>query len=233
MTTTQDGCATSTDIDRLELAGRAALMQAEHLWHMDVYDPKPSDRTPRADASRKVIDSILTAAGWGWRVPYAGDGVGPEWCGLTVAACWRAAGINPWWLATYFASTFRLDTWARYENFDDKHPNRRPITGPYRLLSCMNTVSEGPSFVPCAGDILMIGDGMPEFGDHICLVESYDADKRVFSTYEGNGVGLGPDGKRRQGIVRGERHVGGSGYCARRLIRPAPSDLLPEIPRLH
>ncbi len=76
------------------------------------------------------------------------------------------------------------------------------------------------------GDILMIGDGSPKFGDHICLVESFDPDRHTFATLEGNGIGIGPDGKRRQGVVRGVRHLGGSGYCARRLIRPAPGDLL-------
>lgn len=52
------------------------------------------------------------------------------------------------------------------------------------------------------------------------------SDIKIARLSEMKSIGLGPDGKRRQGIVRGERRLGGSGYCARRLIRPAPSDLL-------
>jgi hypothetical protein len=75
-----------------------------------------------------------------------------------------------------------------------------------------------------AGDILMIGGGSPAMGNHITIVESYAAG--VFQTISGNGVGLGPDGKRRQGIVRAAVHLGGGGYCARRLVRPAAADLI-------
>lgn len=223
MTTTQDGCASSTVIDRLEIAGRRAVMEAARLWRLDVYDPKARDKSDHAERSRKVIDEILMAAGWEWQVPYKGDGQ-VEWCGLFAAACWRAGGIDPRWLSTYWASTYRLDVWARYRDFKTTHPNPRPATGPWRLVAELTPESTSLPFEPRAGDVLMIGDGTPAAGDHICLVERY-ADG-VFATYEGNGVGLGPDGKRRQGIVRGERRLGGSGYCARRLIRPAPSDLL-------
>ena len=225
MTTTQDGCASSTTIDRLELAGRRAVMEAARLWRLDVYDPKARDKSEHAERSRRVIDEILMAAGWEWQVPYRGDGQ-VEWCGLFAAACWRAAGIDPKWLATYFASTYRLDLWARYRAFAADKPNPRPDRGPWRQIANLDRTSKVLPWEPRAGDVLMIGDGSPEFGDHICLVESYDADRRVFATIEGNGVGVGPDGKRRQGIVRGERHLGGGGYCARRLIRSAAGDLV-------
>lgn len=225
MTATQDGCATGTQTVALELAGRKAIAEAERLWKLDVYDPKRGDNSEAAVRSRRVIDEILMAAGWEWQVPYKGDGQ-VEWCGLFAAACWLAAGIAPRWLAPYFASTYRLDLWARYRDFKPQNPNPRPATGPWRLSADLDPLSTGLPWEPCPGDILMIGDGTPAMGDHICLVESYDAGRRTFATIEGNGVGLGPDGKRRQGIVRATRHLGGSGYCARRLIRPAPHDLL-------
>ena len=224
MTTTKEGCATSTETDRLELAGRAAITEAARLWSSDVFDPPRNDHSPRAQASRKAIEGIVHAGGWTW-LDYRGDG-DVEWCGLFAAACWRAAGIDPRWLATYFASTYRLDLWARYRSFNAKTPNDRPAHGPWRHVANLDRASKVLPWEPRAGDVLMIGDGSPEFGDHICLVESYDASRRVFATIEGNGIGIGPDGHRRQGIVRGARHLGGTGYCARRLIRPAPRDLL-------
>lgn len=204
-------------------AGNQALVEALLLFHRDVYDPPRSDQSAAANASRQVIEEIITTAGWLWEVPYRGDGQ-VEWCGLFAAACWHAAGLDPKWLATYFASTYRLDTWARYETFDAKHPNRKPAEGPYRLIATLDSHSTSLPFTPMAGDILMIGAGTPAMGNHITIVESY-ADG-VFQTISGNGVGLGPDGKRRQGIVRAPVHLGGGGYCARRLIRPAASDLL-------
>lgn len=222
MTTTDTGCAHST---RLKSAGERAIQEATRLWSLDVFDPARSDHSHAADRSRQAIDSILTAAGWIWQVPYKGDGQ-LEWCGLFAAACWRAAGIDPKWLATYWASTYRLDVWARYRDFNPEHSNKRPTEGPYRLMAELDQFSHSLPFEPQAGDILMIGDGNPAMGDHITLVVNYDPDRKAFATIEGNGVGLGPDGKRRQGIVRAVRNLGGGGYCARRLIRPAPGDLL-------
>lgn len=214
-----------TAIDHLEVAGRFAVAQATQFWKLDIYDPSRSDKSARAEASRRHIESMLRACGWTWQIPYAGDGQ-VEWCGIFVGACWRAAGIDPKWLATYFPSTYRLDTWAHYRTFNAQHPNPKPTQGPYRLVAELDGGSTSLPFEPRAGDILMIGDGIPLPGDHICLVESYDPARKVFQTIEGNGTGVGPDGKRRQGVVRGVRHLGGSGYCARRLIRPAPADLL-------
>lgn len=226
MTVTSDGCSQATRrVPDLVEAGQAAVAEAVRLWQADVYDPPRSDKSEAAARSRRVIDEILMAAGWDWQVPYKGDGQ-VEWCGLMAAACWRAAGLDPKWLATYFASTYRLDTWAKYRDFNPDKPNRRPASGPYRLIGELDAHSTDLPFDPQAGDILMIGDGNPAMGDHICLVVEYDRARKLFMTIEGNGVGLGPDGKRRQGIVRGLRLLGGQGYCARRLIRPAPGDLL-------
>lgn len=222
MTATSDGCASSTAEDKLAAAGRAALAEATRLWAWDIYDPARNDYTERGVKSRLAINEIVHKGGWTW-INYRGDG-DVEWCGLFAATCWRTAGIDPKWLPTYFASTYRLDIWARYRSFDDKHPNPRPETG-RRLICELGRESTSLPWEPRAGDILMIGDGAPVFGDHICLVESYDDERKVFNTLEGNGIGLGPDGKRRQGVVRGVRHLGGSGYCARRLIRPGTGDL--------
>lgn len=213
-----------TEADLAE-AGKHAIRDATERWKSDVFDPQASDHSAKANDSRSKIEDILRASEWAWKIPYTGDGH-VEWCGLFAAACWRAAGLDPKWLATYFASTYRLDLWARYQTFNAAHENKRPLNGPWRLIANLDASSNVLPFEPQAGDILMIGDGNPAAGDHICLVEKWDESRKVFATIEGNGVGIGPDGKRRQGVVRGVRHLGGQGYCARRLIRPAPSDLL-------
>lgn len=209
---------------KLQSAGQAALMAAQQYWQTGTYDPQVSDHSAAAEASRSVIDSILKACGWGGE-PYKGDGQ-VEWCGLFAGACWRAAGLDPKWLADYFPSTYRLDQWANYRDFG-KVPNVKPSDPTqWRRVANLDQTSQGLPWAPQAGDILMIGDGLPAAGDHICIVESYNPVARTFVTYEGNGNGLLPDGTRRQGIVRGVRHLGGTGYCARRLIRPGTSDLL-------
>jgi peptidoglycan hydrolase-like protein with peptidoglycan-binding domain len=218
--------ATSGELDaKLAEAGRAAVAAMAKLWALDVYNAQPNDQTPHGIASRAVIEDILTATGWSSYVPYDGRFA---YCGLTVGMAWRSVGVDLATIAHNFSSTYRLDMWARYKSFDEKHPNPKPPEGQQRrILVELTQASSAVPIDPRAGDILMIGDGNPAAGDHVCLVESYDAELRVFRTIEGNGTGLAPDGKMRHGgIVRGVRHVGGPGYCARRLIRPAPSDLI-------
>lgn len=205
-------------------AGGRAVAEAQRLFALDVYDPRRDDTSAAADHSRSVIDAILTSAGWLWEVPYKGDGQ-VEWCGMFAAACWHGAGIDPRWLATYFASTYRLDIWARYQSFDVKHPNPKPAAGPYRTIANADAHSTSLPWDPEPGDIVMIGDGAPEYGDHITVAVSYDAATKTVATISGNGVGMGPDGKRRQGIVKSTVHLGGGGYCIRRVIRPAESDV--------
>lgn len=216
--------------DALTRAGELAAAEAERLFALDVYDPPKSDHTPRGEHSRRVISDILLASGWTWLVPYAGDGA-VEWCGLFAGACWRAAGLDPKWLATYWASTLRLTMWARYKSWDARHPNPHPQDPrDVRLLATLDQRSTALPFEPRIGDVLIVGDGSPVDGDHITIVTGYD--RGVFSTISGNGSGLGPDGKRRQGIVRRDFALGGPGYCARRLIRPAFGDLLAERPQI-
>lgn len=213
--------------DALRRAGELAVEHAAKLWAYDIIDPKRSDETVKAELSRAHIDTMLRDCGWTWEIPYKGDGQ-VEWCGIFAGSCWKAAGLDPTWLRTYFASTYRLDLWARYRVFDAAHPNPKPTVPEHRVLVELTPQSTAVPVEVRPGDILMIGDGTPSMGDHICIVASYDEQRRVFNTIEGNGVGLGPDGKRRQGVVRGERILGGLGYCARRLIRPAFGDLLAE-----
>lgn len=211
--------------DAMTTAGERAVAEALRLWNLDVYDPPRSDHSERAKKCRAVIDEILIASGWRWEVPYLGDGQ-VQWCGLFAAACWRKAGINPALLATFWASTLRLDAWAR-----GKHWNGRPAGGPrpFVRLDSSSTPEDcrlSDSSLPKTGDIVIVGDGKPAEGDHIALCESYDALNGVFRTISGNGGGIGPTGTRRQGIVKTDYRIGGPGYCVRAVMRPLPGDLL-------
>lgn len=211
--------------DALARAGELAIAEAEQLWLLDVSDPSARDQCAHAISSRAVITSIVEACGWTWEVPYRGNGQ-VEWCVMFAGACWRKAGLDPKWLAAFFASTMRLGAWARYLPWNE-HQNPRPAGADLRLCAWLGRDSTSVPFEPRAGDILTIGDGIPAEGDHCTIVVSYDPVARIFETLEGNGVGIGPDGKSREGIVRAHRRVGGDGYCARMLVRPAPGDLIP------
>lgn len=229
--------------EQLAEAGRNAVLEGLRLWHLDVGDPAPQfltkpapDATPktltlheRAARWRKVIDDIHVAAGWGASTPYAGNRVGREWCGFFAATCWRAAGINPSWLAPFWAGTLRLQSWVNYRNWND-YKNPPPAAGVQRRLVAKlgrdATVADLP-FMPREGDIAIIGDdaGRPE-GRHITVVTGIDLKWGHLLTVEGNGWGNGPDGKGREGIVVGERKIGGTGDRVMWIYRPAPSDLL-------
>jgi hypothetical protein len=210
--------------DALLRAGELAAQTAEKLFALNVYDPPANDQSARAIASRSVIDHVLTQAGWGFATPYHGPE--PQWCGLFAATCWRAAGLNPKWLATYWASTYRLALWAQYRNFDAKHPN--PAPPPSDGVRLYVDLQRATDIEPRAGDVVIVGDGNPAVGDHITVCCGFDAKTGAVSTVSGNGVGLGPDGKRREGIVRRDFKPG-DGYKPMWLVRPAFDDLFAEM----
>lgn len=205
--------------DALEEAGQKALGLALVQWGHDIYDPKMSDTSANAIECKKVIDQMIRfGLGWTWEPPYAGDG-DFEWCGAFAAKCWP--GIKPALRRTYFASTYRLDRYGSYRSV-----NGEKNEGEGRLMATLDEHSTQPFFVPRAGDILLIGPTGSGYGKHICLVESYSQATRMFSTIEGNGTGLGPNGERQQGVVRAKRSLGGANvWHARRLIRPSVDDL--------
>jgi hypothetical protein len=205
--------------DLLAAAGRDALAEAQRLFELDVTN---SDTRH----SRDVISSILHTCGWTWPEVYPYHGT-VQYCVLTAGHCWAKAGLRSSMLTTFFASTMRVDAWARYQKWNE-HDNPRPPVGPYRLVASLDAHSTRLDlpFTPRAGDIITIGDGDPASGDHCLLVESYDPSNGAFACISGNGAGLGPDGKRRVGIVRSTVRIGGAGYCVRRVIRPSVQDLV-------
>lgn len=218
-------------------AGEIALREAKLVWLTDVVDP-PTNSAELARSRKTIDDMIRTPQGldWSWWDPYVKNG-DYEWCGAFAAFAWRAAGITREARYSFFSSVYRLDRWARYRAFENV-ANPRPAAGPLRKIIDLDE-SSGPldAFFddddgPRAGDILLVGGVKTGPGKHITVVESYDATTGVFTTIEGNGTGAAPSGRRQHGVVRAQRPVGldkdapETRYHARRLIRPAPADLV-------
>jgi hypothetical protein len=219
-----------SEIPDLVLAGTLAVVEANRMWQRNVVDLL---RGSINQASREVIDAIIRTdegLGWSWEQPYRGDN-DFQWCGAFAAWCWAKAGMRLDVRKNYLASTYRLDRFARYQPINERVKNERPKLGPYRTLIELDEFSKGRDVPFRAGDIMTIGSVSSVYGQHICIVESYDANADLVCTIEGNGGGELPGGSRGQGIVRGKRQVGlrpgqpPTVYHARRLIRPAPSDL--------
>lgn len=213
--------------------GRAAAAEAERLWKQDVYDPKVGDKRPRTPFCLRIITEIITRTGWGWSLTggqYKGDGP-PQWCGLFAAYCWLVAGLDPKWVATFWASTLRLDNWVKDEGWK---PEGKPLipSGGKRPFIALNSKSKPTDCVfpdgslPQAGDILVVGDETPKDGDHINIVMSFDPVTGAFDTISGNGGGVGPNGDSRQGISRRTYTIGTPGYHPLRVYRPMVTDLL-------
>lgn len=226
---------TATPAD-LALAGRLATVETKRLWLQSIVDP-PTSATAFAP-SRDVIDHLIRSPeglGWAWEAPYQHDG-DFEWCGTLAAWAWRAAGVTLPLRRKYFASTYRLDRYARYAPVDDATVNPRPTDQPRRWLALDEHASPEDAWFadddpPRAGDILLVGPAAGDYGKHICIVEHFDPVTGTFITIEGNGTGALPSGARAHGIIRTQRPVGlahddpRTRYHARRLIRPSIHDL--------
>jgi hypothetical protein len=219
-------------------AGRRAIAEARRLFASDIWDPPKTDDRPVADRWRAAITDMIAGPyglGWSWEGEYEGDG-DYEWCGAFAARCWSAGGLPLATRRPFWGSCYRLNRWARYLPIDAKTPNPRPSSGPYRLCVELDEGSHQlpPGVLAQPGDVLIVGGVGTGPGKHITLVEEFDG--LAFRTIEGNATGIGPDGKRRQGVVRARRPLGlprgaaPSTYHARWLIRPAPGDLLAVSP---
>lgn len=218
-----------TPADRLARAGELAIAEAVRLWKLDVYDPPYGDSRPRAKFCLEVINDIIRRAGWGW-VTYKGNGP-PQWCGLFAAACWRTAGIDPGWLATFWASTLRLSYWVCYRAWNKTPAGAPSANGSRQWLRVerdmpIDEMRFRDGTAPRAGDIVIVGDGTPAEGDHITLLVELDA-TGTFHTISGNGGGVGPDGRRREGIVKTDYRADAErGYRVLWVYRPGVDDLL-------
>lgn len=214
--------------DALLLAGERAAAAALKLWTLDIYDPPHGDTRPRTPECLAVINEIITACGWGGNVDYRGNGP-PAWCIMFAGKCWRDAGIDPSWLSSYWASTYRLQLWASYQRFSStSKPNPLPADRDDRRRLMSLSPSRALSWLPRLGDVVIVGDGKPAEGDHGTICMGYDDSRRVFDTISGNGGGLGPHGDQREGISRREYAIDHGGYRAMFVIRPAFGDLMAE-----
>ncbi len=215
--------------DPLTRAGELAAAEAVRLWRLDVYDPPKGDRSIGAMASLVVINDVIQRGGWTW-VNYEGNG-SPQWCGLFAGACWRTAGIDPKWLATFWASTLRLSRWIRYTDWNSTTAGKRPVSGGRMVLKLERDMPPAKMLMPDgtpprAGDLVIVGDGKPVEGDHINVLLSFNVQTGIYETISGNGAGLGPDNLRREGIVR-RNYVAHatSGYGVLWVMRPGAADL--------
>ncbi len=224
-------------LEKLELAGIAAVAEGVRLFDYDIWDPPTKFKHVEAERWRNAIDQMIrTEQGldWDWLPRYTGDGEF-EWCGAFVSSCY-ASSVRLDVRRTYFASCFRLHAMASYARANEAVENKRPKSGVLRQIVKLTERSGEVFFedgsAPRAGDICLVGGINTGPGKHVTLVEHFDEKDAVFHTIEGNGRGLGPDGKPRQGVVRARRPLGlhpGSApttYHARWLIRLAPSDLV-------
>jgi len=234
------------DVDNvLKQAGERALERAIAAWKRDIIDPPgQSLRDSSFDSDRAEIDGYIRNAVLlgGVQYPkifrYSKDG-DYEWCGAFAAHCWEPF-IHTELRQLYFPSTYRLDCFGRYvagfqtpnaQAVAKKYP--RPADGArkYMKLTHLTKAEEVEAFAPQAGDVLLVGvSNGPAYGSHVTLIESWDPASKVFHTVEGNGTGLGPDGKRRQGVVKAQRPLGSTtpakSYHALRIIRPGITDFV-------
>lgn len=216
---------------RLEVAGRITICKLHWLWANRIQDPP--DASAKWSASRKWIDDIFrTPAGinWHWEPPYVVDGDN-LWCGATAAWGWAWPGLPADLRQDYWASTWRLDRWARYLRIRPDLANAPPPAGGPRRLHVEYRKTDTRCPDARAGDVLLVGDGRPSYGDHVAVVERIIrlGDCDVICTLEGNASGLGPDGVGFEGVVRCRRPMGQrgpGGYWPMRLVRPALTDLV-------
>lgn len=215
----------------LEIAGRRALEEAIREWQLDVYDPRASDVTPRGQACKDIITGIIRRAGWGWSIPesgYVGDGP-PQWCGLFALDCWLKAGLvlDVQIAAIFWASTLRMAKWFRYGDWNGNDAGTAPQTGARMIINPAITPTFPDGTSPRAGDVVIVGDGKPDEGDHITLLEAVTTTygRPVFHTVSGNGGGVGPTGKPREGISKQDYRIDRGGYRVLWVGRPGLGDV--------
>lgn len=206
---------------RLRSAGELAVNRATRLWLDDIHDPPSADAA--YERARHAIDGMIRGESglhWAWRPPYVKNN-DFAWCGAFMASAWGPAGLARAVRETYCASTHRLDRGARYESAVGEKPTAPP-TDPTERRKHLNVDADRAGVVPFgprAGDIVLVAG--KDHGDHIALVESFDPDRGVFRTIEGNGFGQSPTGKRIEGVIRREQPLSE----VRRIIRWSVHDL--------
>lgn len=206
--------------------GEVAVANAKMLWLADTIDPKGDD--VRDQASRDAIDAFIrTGLGWTWTPKYLKDG-DFQWCGAFLAHAYSFAKLRADVRKTFCSSTYRLDCLGRGLAHEGREPPKAKRL--YRRFDERAGPGDLDGIEVLPGDVLLVGGGGRAYGDHVTLVERYDEVTGVFHTIEGNAVGAGPRGNKREGVIRTTRPLGldpgqpRSMYHARRLLRFAPED---------
>lgn len=236
---------TTTGDAKLALAGQIAILELKRAWLTDIRDPRDLPVTDKDyERCRSFVDDVIrTTEGinWTWEKPFPEGNF--KYCGATAAKGQAAGGLALYYRTKYFASTYRLDRYARYQQIDAT-PNPLPKVWPARKIIDLGPTSKpsdvmfGPGDHLRAGDIVMIGPSpvkessnpAPDYGVHICTVEAVDYTTGLVTTIEGNGTGLDPYGQRQRGVVRAQRPIGLQGgshatYHVRRALRIGLADL--------
>ncbi len=216
--------------EALEHAGELVAQEAERIWAQDIIDPVSTDTSLNALRCLEVINAITQACNWG---EYLGNDVkGPDgkvtqWCAMFAMKAWcDAGGLDRKWLAHFSQSTYRLGRWAQYLPHNEHRNSARPGNPVDRRLYI--DLRAKPLHPVKRGDIIIVGDGSPAYGDHVCIAVGA-ADKHGIVTISGNGRGLDPTGNSQEGVVKKTFYPGpGMGYRAMLLIRPGFGDLAAE-----
>jgi hypothetical protein len=221
--------------------GLVAMIELKRLWLRNIVDLPPiGDK--RYETCRSTLAQIIQTPiglGWSWiDIPTNTPSIHQiiQFCGSGPAYGWRAAGLKLDLRKNLFSSTFRLDCYGGYKPFDENTPNKKPATGPYRMMIELDEHSKASDAkfpdgsLPRAGDIVLVGGVATGPGKHICTAEDFDPITGKFTTLELNGGGWGPNGDRMRGVVRAQRYIGlpagqaPTTYFVRRVIRPCVPD---------
>lgn len=225
--------------EALRLVGINALVRAVNVWGQGVMEPtRKSWGDPAYDDDRAFINLTIHSPteGIGW--PYArslpllkdfrwdGDF---EWCGAFAAHAWHR--VRPDLRFHYFASTYRLYRYARYQSPPNKlyrYEKAAPVgTVPRKYLTLPRTgplvrAAQLKAFGLRAGDIAVV-NGSDDYGQHIVVVRGEPDWKRLLlPCVEGNATGRGPSGERYQGVTQNDRPFD----QIRHLYRPGFADLM-------
>lgn len=214
-------------------AGELVAASAIAEWQRDIYDAVSTDRSAEGQRSIAYIDALTRACNYG---RYTGNDMRPakQWCTMWGSKRWvDAGGLDPSMLAHFSQSTLRWRYWAQYLTSDGAHPSGEKPNGDDRRLYVDLQKPWPNDFAPRAGDLMVVGDGEPFYGDHGVVVITYDPITHSVDTIAGNGGGIGPRGNKREGVSRKTFSLrSGAGYHEMFLVRPAFGNLLAETPAI-
>jgi hypothetical protein len=179
----------------------AIRLAALALWSEHVIDVHGSEK----------IESFFHEVGWSWIKGYKNN-ESFAWCGVFAGVCCMRVGnhlepnqcvpvvVDPDIARVVMPSTYRLASSAKWKQAT-VHPADQwgsSVDGPLK-----NWLIPGAIVTISARKY---GDRRDYMGGHIVIVDELTAEDE-FSTIEGNGHGLFPDGKRGEGVIRRTRKL--------------------------